>query len=79
MVPSDYTLNRVADKEPNGQAKVGSSFLFSLLPREMLMNNSGQKAGESKEETGKWANWIARIFRIMQPWPYLMSVMQTEA
>lgn len=51
-VPSDYTLARVAEKEPNGQAKVGSSLLFSLLQREMLMNNSGQKAGERKEETG---------------------------
>lgn len=43
---------RVADSEPNGQAKVGSPFFFSsFLLREMLMNNSGQKAGESKEET----------------------------
>lgn len=52
MVPSDYTLTRVVDKEPNGQANVGSSFLFSLLPGEMLMNHGGQKAGESKVETG---------------------------
>lgn len=49
QVPSDYILARVADKEPT---EVGSSLLFSLLPREMLMNSSGQKAGERKEETG---------------------------
>lgn len=52
MAPSDYTRSRVADKEPNGQAKVGSFLLFSsLLMREVLMSSLAQKAGESKEET----------------------------
>lgn len=51
MAPSDYTQSRVADKEPNGQAKVGSCSLFSsLLRREVLMSSRAQKAGESKEE-----------------------------
>lgn len=59
MVPSDYTFTRAADEEPNGQAKVGSAFLFSLLPREILMNRSGQKAGEGQEDMGETAVWGA--------------------
>lgn len=53
MAPSDYTRSRVADKEPNGQAKLGSCSLFSsLLRREVLMSSRAHKAGEteSKEE-----------------------------
>lgn len=31
MAPSDYTRSRVADKEPNGQAKVAFFFFFPFL------------------------------------------------
>ena len=38
-----------------------------------------KKAGESKEDAGSWAKWIASPFRLLQPGPCLVSVMQLDA
>lgn len=78
MVPSDYTFTRVADKEPNGQAKVGSSLLFSLLRRGMLiMNNGGPEAGEGEEDTGRTGRLDSQPLGVTGARPYVLFATQT--